>query len=100
MRRAELDQTSFRVVGDRSQRLLELVSQSAGHLADRGRPRSMTELLNQRLLAIGGELQLHGPLPDPVFQLVTTELQRDDLAADDLDRGPHDKLANRQKRQQ
>ena len=49
-RRCELDETAFGVVGDCPERLIELVGQAAGHFADRGRPRDMTELFHKRLV--------------------------------------------------
>ena len=44
-RARQCHEAALGVIGNRPERLVELVGQTAGHLADRGRPRHMAELL-------------------------------------------------------
>ena len=56
LRRRQLDQAALRVVGDRAERLVELMGQAAGHLADRGCVRDMAELLQEPVMAFLGQV--------------------------------------------
>ena len=70
--RFKRDQAALGVVGDRPERLVELVGQGRRHLPDRAGAPDVAELFEERPVPFPGRLQLAGPLPDPGFQLVAS----------------------------